>query len=55
MNAAAEIRLSLENQGPQRRKELKVELSKLTKDASVLRSRRDGIIRRKNDLQMSGG
>jgi hypothetical protein len=51
INAAAEIRQSLDTQDAQRHKELTAELSRLPKDASVLRSRRDGIIRRKRDLK----
>jgi hypothetical protein len=53
--AAAAIRQSLDTQDPQRHEELMVELTRMDKAASVLRSRRDGLTRRRKDLQGSGG
>jgi hypothetical protein len=55
VNASAEIRQSLDTHDAQRHEELMIELTRMDKEASVLRSRRDGIVRRKNDLQRSGG
>jgi hypothetical protein len=55
INAAAEIRLSVENQDPQRHEELMIELTRMDKADSILRARRDGLARRKDDLQRSRG